>query len=129
MTTTTAPVSRSLLRPVLRVDAVVSGVNGVAYLIAAGPLAELLGLPAEWLLGVGAFLAVFAGAVWTVGSRPPGAAVRAVVTANVLWVIGSVAVVLAGLGSPTTVGSVWLLLQAAVVAAFAAAQGAGLRRS
>ena len=128
MTTTTAP-ARPLLRPALRLDAVVSGLNGLAYLTAAGPLAGLLGLPAGALRGVGAFLTVFAGAVWTVGARPAPTAVRAVITANVAWAVGSLAVVLAGLGSPTTIGAAWLLLQAGVVAAFAAAQAIGLRRS
>jgi hypothetical protein len=56
-------------------------------------------------------------------------AVRAVVAANAIWVAGSVAVVLAGTGTPTTTGVVWLLLQAVVVGTFAVLQAAGLRRS
>lgn len=125
-TTTTAP---SLLRLALRVDAVVSGLNGAAYLLLAGPLSDLLGLPAGVLRGVGVFLLVYAAVVWLVGSRPAAPAVRAVIAGNLLWTAGSIAVVVADLGTPTVIGAVWLVLQAAVVAAFAVLQLAGLRRS
>jgi len=126
-TTTTAPTP--LLRTALRLDAVVSGTNGAAYLLAAGPLADLLGLDAAALRGLGAFLLVFAAAVWLLGDRPVAPAVRVVVAGNLLWAAGSVLAVVTDLGTPTTVGAVWLVLQAAVVAAFAALQAAGLRRS
>ncbi|MBB3086386.1 hypothetical protein [Geodermatophilus sabuli] len=126
-TTTTAP--PTLLHRALALDAAVTGVNGAAYLLAAGPLADLLGLPAAWLRGTGVFLLVFTAAVGSVAARPVPSAVRAVVAANALWAAGSIAVVLAGIGTPTTPGAVWLVLQAAVVAAFAVLQAAGLRRS
>jgi len=119
-----------LLRLALRLDAVVTGVNGAAYLLGASLLDGLLGLPTGLLRGVGAFLLVFAAAVWLVAARrqPNGAAVEAVIGANVLWAVGSVVAVVTGFGSPTTLGAGWLLLQAAVVAGFAALQVTGLRR-
>ncbi|MGY1803100.1 hypothetical protein ACI78T_07450 [Blastococcus sp. SYSU D00922] len=122
--------SGSLLRLALRLDAVVTGANGLAYLTAAPLLDDLLGLPGGLLRGVGAFLLVYAVAVWLVGAGPRinPAAVEAVVAANVLWAIGSVVAVVTGFGSPTTVGAVWLALQAAVVAGFAVLQITGLRR-
>jgi hypothetical protein len=40
-----------------------------------------------------------------------------------------VVVAVFGVGSPTTAGTVWILLQAAVVAGFAALQTVGLRRT
>ncbi|HZB21312.1 MAG TPA: hypothetical protein VE463_15860 [Blastococcus sp.] len=122
--------SDSLLRLALRLDAVVTGLNGAAYLAAAPLLDDVLGLSGGLLRGIGAFLLVYAAAVWLVGAgvRISTAAVGAVVVANALWAIGSVAVVVTGAGSPTTVGAVWLVLQAVVVAAFAALQVAGLRR-
>jgi len=126
-TTTTAPTP--LLRTALRLDAVVSGLNGAAYLLAAGPLADLLGLDTAVLRGLGVFLLVFAAAVWLVGDRPAAPAVRTVIAGNLLWAAGSVVAVAAGVGTPTTVGAVWLVLQAVVVAAFAALQATGLRRS
>ncbi|TFV62561.1 UNVERIFIED_ORG: hypothetical protein E4P37_16785 [Bacillus sp. AZ43] len=134
MTTTTASPrslrSGGLLRPALLLDAVVTGANGAAYLLAAPLLDDVLGLSTGLLRGVGAFLVVFAGAVWlTARTRPLNVpAVEAVIGANALWVIGSAAAVVTGFGSPTTLGAVWLVLQAVVVAAFAALQLAGLRR-
>ncbi|RFU20213.1 hypothetical protein [Geodermatophilus marinus] len=125
-TTTTAPVP--LLRLALRLDAVVTGLNGAGYLLAAGPVGDLLGLPAGWLRGAGAFLLAYAVAVWVVADRPAAPAVRAVIAGNALWAAGSLAVALTGAGTPTTTGTAWIVLQAAVVAAFAAAQAAGLRR-
>ena len=137
MTTSTAarnaapPSTRTgpLLRTALRLDAVVTGANGIAYLAAAPLLDDVLGLPGALLRGVGAFLLVYAVAVWLAGAGPRirPAAVEAVVAANVLWAIGSVVAVVTGAGSPTTVGAVWLVLQAAVVAGFAALQITALR--
>ncbi|WP_116452181.1 hypothetical protein [Blastococcus litoris] len=121
--------SDSLLRTALRLDAVVTGANGLAYLAAAPLLDDLLGLPGALLRGAGAFLLAYAVAVWLVGAGPriSRAAVEAVVAANGLWAIGSVVAVVTGAGSPTTVGAVWLVLQAAVVAGFAALQITALR--
>jgi hypothetical protein len=129
MTTTTAPAAPSLLRLALRLDAVVTAANGAAYLLAAPLLDDLLGLPAGWLRGIGVFLLLFGVGVWTVAARPAPPAVGTVVAANALWAAGSVLVAAAGVGSPTAVGTVWIGLQAVVVAAFAALQVAGARRS
>jgi hypothetical protein len=128
MTTTTVP-APSLLRLALRADAVVSGLNGAAYLLLTGPLSDLLGLSAGVLRAVGVFLLVYAAAVWWVGDHPAAPAVRTVIIGNLLWSVGSIAVVVADLGTPTTLGAVWLVLQAAVVAAFAVLQLVGLRRA
>jgi hypothetical protein len=96
----------------------------------AGPLSDLLGLDAAFLRAIGAFLLVFAALVWAAGtrSRVSVGAVRAIVAVNVAWVAGSLALAVLGLGSPSTVGTVWAVLQAAVVGAFAELQVAGLRR-
>jgi len=89
--TTTIRAGDGLLRAALMLDALVTGANGAAYLVLAGPLGDLLGLPAGFLRATGAFLAVFAAAVWLVATRPrPGrTAVAAVIAANVLWVADS----------------------------------------
>jgi hypothetical protein len=128
MTTNTIP-APSLLRLALRADSVVTGLNGAAYLLLAGPLSDLLGPPAGVLRGVGVFLLVFAAAVWPTADRPAVPAVRAVIAGNLLWAAGSIAVVVVGAGDPTTIGAVWIVLQAAVVAAFALLQLTGLRRA
>ncbi len=120
----------ALLRFALKLDAVVTGLNGVAYIAGAPLLTDLLGLPTGLLRGVGAFLLAFAVAVWAIGTRETlrPAAVDAVIVLNVAWATGSVATAVLGWGSPTTVGAVWIILQAIVVAAFAALQWAGLLR-
>ena len=112
------------LRLALRLDAVVTGANGAAYLALAGPLEDLLGVEASLLRPVGAFLIGFAALVSYVATRPevPRAGVTAVIEANVLWVIGSLAFVIAGVSSPETAGSVWTVMQAVVVAGFAGLQ-------
>ncbi|PRY47749.1 hypothetical protein LY71_112106 [Geodermatophilus tzadiensis] len=130
MTHTTAPTRPlDLLRLALRLDAAVTGVNGLAYLAAAPLLTGPLGVPAGALRGIGAFLVVFAAAVAVVAARRPVSAVatEAVVVANLLWTAASVAAVLTGRFDLTAVGTAWALLQAAVVAGFAALQLTALR--
>ena len=135
-TTRTAPAASpltragGLLRLALGLDAVVTGANGAAYLLGAPLLDGPLGLSPALLRGAGAFLLVYAVAVWFVATRRPipGAAAEAVIGANLLWAAGSVAAAVVGIGSLTGLGAGWLVLQAAVVAGFAAAQIAGLRR-
>lgn len=119
-----------LLRGALKLDAVVTGANGVAYLALAGPLHDLLGVDAGVLRGLGAFLVAFAALVALTAARPapPRGAVVAIVEANLLWALASVVVAVLGTLDPTTVGTIWTLMQAATVAAFAAAQWIGLRR-
>jgi hypothetical protein len=119
------------LRLALRLDAIVTGANGLAYLAAANLLDGPLGISAGVLRPIGAFLVVFAAAVWSVSSRsePAPAGVLAVIAANVLWVVDSLAVVAFGWFSPTTGGSVWIVLQALTVAGFAALQAYALTAS
>jgi transcriptional regulator with XRE-family HTH domain len=96
MTSTTTPMTTapaaatgrpSLLRVALVADAAVTGVNGLAYLVAAGPLADLLGLEAGRLRGIGAFLLAFAAVVAFAArtAHPARPLVLAIVAANALW--------------------------------------------
>jgi hypothetical protein len=123
-TTLTAPAApgRITIRFALLLDAVVSGANGVAYLVAAGPIADLLGVPADFLRALGAFFVVYAAAVWLVSRRPSNAAVAAVIAGNALWVLASAVYVVAGWHDPSTAGVVWSILQAVIVAGFAELQ-------
>lgn len=125
------PAGPALLPAALKLDAVVTGANGIAYLAAAGRLADLLGVPAGALRATGAFLVVFALAVGIVAwrSETSRVAVGAVIAANVLWVISGAALLAFGWSSPSTAGIVWTALQADVVALFAALQAVGLRRT
>jgi hypothetical protein len=113
-----------------RLDALVTGVNGLAYLALAKPLNSLLDLPVGLSLSIGAFLVVFAGVVWLV-ARPAAIdrrAVRLVVEANLLWAVLSVVALAAGWLSVNSLGGVWVVLQALVVAGFAVLQYTGSRR-
>ena len=134
--TTTAPPRRRLgllpsdpLRTVLRLDAVVTGVNGAAYLAAAPLLTDLLGVPSGVLRGIGAFLLAYTAGVALVAARPviSAGATEAVVGANLLWAAASAAAVATDRFGLTTAGAVWVLLQAAVVAGFAGLQLTALR--
>lgn len=115
----------------LRLDAVVTATNGAAYVVAAGPLSDLLGLSAPLLRGAGAGLLAFAAVVWLVGSaqrmsRPASATIIAL---NATYAVGCIAAALTDVGSPTTVGAVWMIAQALVVAGLAELQVIGLRRA
>ena len=115
----------AVLRLVLKLDAAVTGANGIAYLAAAEPLEELLGLEATLTRPVGAFLLLFACGVWQLATRPTvtQGGTSAVIAVNVLWTVGSIVAAAPAVSSPTTVGSVWIVVQAVVVGGFAALQG------
>jgi hypothetical protein len=117
-------------RLALKLDAVVTAANAVAYLAAAGALDSVLGVPAGFLRGIGAFLVVYAAAVWLLATRRsvPRLGLLTVAECNALWAVASVVMVAAGWHSPTVAGGVWIVLQAVVVAGFAALQLAAARR-
>lgn len=128
--TPTAPPRDGLLRGAFNVDAVSSVGSGLAYLVASGPLSDLLGLPSALLLAVGAFSVAYGSYAWYLGSRPRVSPVagRWIAAGNLGWTAASVALVLGGWHDPTTTGSVWILLQGLLVAGFADAQLLGARR-
>ncbi|AZQ38720.1 hypothetical protein EJ357_39110 [Streptomyces cyaneochromogenes] len=119
---------QTVLRRFLALDAVVTGANGIAYLAVSGPLGRLLGVDSGLLLGLGAFLTVYAAAVGLLASRarPAALPVRAVIEANLGWAALSM-VALAVWLSPTAAGAVWTVLQALTVAGFAVLQYAALK--
>ncbi|WP_055526066.1 hypothetical protein [Streptomyces graminilatus] len=117
-----------MLRRFLALDALVTGSNALAYLVASGPLGRLLGVGSGLLVELGLFLAVFtAGVGWLASSKQPAALpVRLVIEANLAWAALSCVALVLWL-SPTAVGAVWAVAQAAVVAGFAALQHVSLR--
>lgn len=116
-----------LLALALAIDAAVSGATGAVYIALAEPLEDLLGIPPSLLRPVGAFLVFFGAIVGFMAARSPvpRAAVVMIVAANTLWVLGSI-LYAALAASPTAAGTAWTLMQAAAVAAFAAAQRTAL---
>lgn len=129
--TASRPATALTLRNVLLLDAGVSGANGLAYLAGAAVLDSLLGPASAVLVGLGVFLLAYGAALAWIGTRRPVSrpATMLVVDANVLWVAASVGAVSFGWLELTTTGTVWALLQAAVVAGFAGLQVTALRRS
>jgi len=115
----------------LRLDAVVTAANGAAYLVAAGPLGELFGLDALLVRVAGAVLLAFAAVVWLAACAPRMSrpAPVTIIGVNAAWAIGCFAAVLTDLGTPTTIGAVWIVAQALVVAGFAELQVIALRRA
>lgn len=117
-----------MLRRFLGLDAVVTGVNALAYLALSGPLGDFFGVGSGLLLGLGAFLALYTAGVGLLAARPqpPAAGVRIVVEGNLLWAVASLAALALWL-DPTAAGAVWTVLQALVVAGFAVLQHRALR--
>lgn len=109
------------LRRALQVDAVASGSMGLLFLVGAGALEPLLGLPTILLRDVGLLLIPFAGFLLWLAPRASAfpALVRTVVGANVLWVIASLVLLVSGRVEPTTLGTIFVAVQAVAVAAFA----------
>jgi len=119
------------LRRVLIADAVTSAVCGLTLTIGSGFLASLLHLPEALLTYSGLSLFPFAAFVGAVATRESmsRAGVWTVIALNALWVVDSLVLAVSGWGSPTGVGTAFVIAQALVVAAFAEAEFFGLRRA
>ncbi|MBT2508024.1 hypothetical protein J7I98_19465 [Streptomyces sp. ISL-98] len=123
---TTEP--QTMLRRFLALDAVVTTTNGLVYVAASGPVGRLLGVGSTLLLEIGVFLVLFgAGVGYLASRREPGTfAVKAVIEANLVWAVVSLAALVLWF-SPTTAGTFWIPMQAATVAGFAGLQHLALR--
>lgn len=112
--------SHQSLKTILSLDAATCAAMGIALVFASGMIAQLTGIQAPFLFWAGLLLlpiAVFM-AVFARAAHVPGWAVQIIVAGNVLWVLGSLLLPMAGLISPNTLGWLFLILQAAVVAVF-----------
>ncbi|WP_186418275.1 hypothetical protein [Bosea sp. CS1GBMeth4] len=123
--------SSRLLRNALALDAAACAATGLLLSLGAGSLSAPLGFPAEFLRGAGlvllpcaALLAVFAGR-----ARLPRLAVYAVIGVNLLWIADSLLILVAGWFTPTTLGTAFVLAQAAAVALVTELEVIGLRKS
>ncbi|MFJ9343553.1 hypothetical protein ACIRP0_30365 [Streptomyces sp. NPDC101733] len=125
--------SRAAARPLrtfLILDAIVTGANGLIYLLAAGPVGDLLDVSTGVLRGIGAFLTVFGLVVALVARRPVPSTVatKVIIEANLLWTVASVATAIFAWLGTNTLGTVWTVMQAAVVGLFAVLQITGLKK-
>ena len=127
----TASAAPSPLRRILRLDAATCAATGALLALAAPELDRLLGLPTALLRETGIALIPFAALLLWIARhpRPARGAVRAVVLANALWVVASLALLPSGIVAPTALGEAFVLAQAVVVAALAWLEAAALRRA
>lgn len=126
-----AIVPSRLLKSAFVLDAAGSGAIAALHLLLPAPLHDVLGLPTSVLTGTGLFLAVYAsmlvvlartGVVWS-------ALVRFFVAGNLGWVVASVLLPVTGTLPATTLGELYIALQAGAVLLFAVLQWRGLARS
>jgi len=120
----------TFLRYALLADAVASGATGLLMIAGADALTGLLGLPVALMREAGLVLVPYVALVAFVGTRATIArgAAQAIIALNVLWVLGSVAVLLAAPIAPTALGYAFVIAQAVAVGVFAELQVIGLRR-
>ena len=120
----------SLLRLALMADAAASGAVGVLLAAAADPLATWFGLPVPLLREVGLLLIPYAGLLAYLATRAttPRLPAQIIVAGNVLWVVGSAALLMSGVVAPTALGTAFVIAQALIVAVLAELQLLGLKR-
>ena len=121
----------NLLKNALHGNALFSGTSGLVALLAAQSLAAFTGIESPSIFVVlGIVLILYAVDLWWVASRETinRHLAWAAILLDVLWVIGSVAILLFGWLPLTVAGSWTIALLAEVVAIFAVLQFIGLRR-
>lgn len=117
------------LRLSLRGNALFSTCSGLTFAIASGMIATVLGdIPAGLVIAVGIQLLIFAAALVWLASRTqiPVALAIGVIVADLLWVVGTAAVVYADLFERA--GEVLLSCLAGMVLLMAILQSIGVRR-
>jgi hypothetical protein len=118
-----------LLRRALLVDVVGSGAVALLLVAGAGPLPDLLGLPALLLRSAGAFLVAYVAYVAFVATREriPAGLAWSIVALNAAWAFASLGLLQTSLVVPTVLGTAFVVAQAVAVAAFGVTQYVGLR--
>ncbi len=121
----------NLLRHAMRGNAVFSAVTGVIALLFSGALSNLTGIQPAWMfvaLGIG--LLLYAADLAWVTSRPrldPRFGWMAVIL-DLIWVVGSVILLLTDALAMTTAGNWLVAIIADIVLVFAVVQWLGIRR-
>ena len=133
MATTTIQSNDRLLRNALRGNSLFSTLSGVSFVLAAGQIAEFLGVSPDAavliaLIGVG--LLGFATILFWNAARQTMDLTLAIaaIAGDVLWVLGSFVLLLVDPFGFTTAGHWAILIIADAVAVFAILQFVGLRR-
>ncbi|MDX1660437.1 MAG: hypothetical protein R3326_01490 [Gemmatimonadota bacterium] len=116
-----------ILRRWLRANAVFSALSAAALVLLSGSLPAVLGVGVGWVhAAIGVALALYAAHLWRLAGRGVERVEGlAVVVGDVLWVVGSLALVASGTLSSA---GVWIVTGVAlVIAVFAVMQWLGLR--
>lgn len=123
----------TLLRSALRANGVFSGLSGITFFVLANALSSWTGITPQVLIsGVGVGLILFSGCLFWLATQQPINRMLAggVVAGDLLWVVGSGALLAMGQSSPLTTGGSWLVAGiATIVAGFAIVQTVGLWRT
>jgi hypothetical protein len=118
------------VRLAVRFDAAVTGAFGALLVIASPLLNGWLGIATPLLVALGVILVGYALVLeFVVARRPTPALVWEVIALNTLWVVASVVAVLTDALTLTTLGTVFVLAQAAAVALIADLQYLALRKA
>ena len=122
----------TFLRRALQSNALFSLLTGLAFIVAASPVARFLGanIPSTFVFAVGVSLLPFGYGVYRVAAQPEIVSRHAgiITIMDITWVIGSFLLLGLAWGSFSVAGR-WLIgLQAEAVATFALLQIIGLRR-
>ncbi len=133
---TREPVAESrLLRAALLGDSMLDGAMGLACIVAAGPVAALLGLEAEnatLRLRVLGIILIASGALllWlSAQHRVYRPLVRVAIVLNSVWIVVTLALAFGLIVNVSESGRAVLVTQAALLAVLTVLQGVGLRRS
>src|ERR1043165_7926246 len=120
----------TFLRYAPRAAAVASGATGLLLIAGADLLTGLLGLPVALMRECGLLLVPYVALVAFVGTREaiPTSAVKVIIAINVLWVLGSIGLLVGGFVAPTLLGYAFVIVQAVAVGVLAELQVIGLRR-
>ncbi|MFT3810890.1 MAG: hypothetical protein QM698_13300 [Micropepsaceae bacterium] len=118
------------LRLALTADAVASLALGGLMIAAGGFVAGLTDLPPGLLFWAGAALLPWGAYILWAATRPaiPRLAVQIVIEVNLLWTIGSFALMAFGAIQPNALGIAFVAVQALAVLGLAIAQWAALRQ-
>jgi hypothetical protein len=121
----------TFLRYALLADAIASGATGLLLIAGAGLLEGFLNIPVALSREAGLVLIPYVAFVAYVGTRENimRGAVWAIIVANAVWALASVALLVSGWIAPNLLGIVFIAMQAAVVAVFGELQFVGLRRT
>jgi hypothetical protein len=119
----------SLLRFAMRLDATLTGLTGLFIAVVADPLSSMTGLSSLAEYGVGAFFVFYGLAVFSLAAVPDlRRAGNAVIIANVVFTLATVAVVTADALPLTETGISLMLAGGCYTAAIGYLQYLGVRR-